>query len=153
MKAKTFENLLRRIVREEIDYTLRREIKTLKEDLRKGLKPIITEHTKRLVEVPNKPPPETEKVSLREKIMGNGPIKQRPKQNFTSNKALNDLLNETARGDTNTESGHSPVSLAQPFSSGAPLPMGTTGMSEPVATAVTRDYSELMKAINEKKGK
>ena len=28
MKAKTFENLIRKIVREEIDYALRREIKS-----------------------------------------------------------------------------------------------------------------------------
>ena len=27
MKAKTFENLIRKVVREEIDYALRREIK------------------------------------------------------------------------------------------------------------------------------
>ena len=37
MKAKTFENLIRKVVREEIDYALRREIKTLKEDLRDEL--------------------------------------------------------------------------------------------------------------------
>ena len=43
MKAKTFENLIRRIVREEIDYALHREIKTLKEDLQNITKPIITE--------------------------------------------------------------------------------------------------------------
>ena len=43
MKAKTFENLIRRIVREEIDYALRREIKSLKEDLRDEIKPIIKE--------------------------------------------------------------------------------------------------------------
>ena len=47
MKAKTFENLLRRIVREEIDYSLRREIKSLKEDLRDELKPTIVEHTEK----------------------------------------------------------------------------------------------------------
>ena len=52
MKAKTFENLIRKVVREEIDYALRREIKTLKEDLRDELKPTITEHTERFVEVP-----------------------------------------------------------------------------------------------------
>ena len=43
MKAKTFENLIRKIVREEIDYALRREIKSLKEDLREDIKPIIQE--------------------------------------------------------------------------------------------------------------
>ena len=148
MKAKTFENLIRKVVREEIDYALRRELKSLKEDLRDELKPTIVEHTEIQVEVP-----EPTKISLREKIMGTTPIKQRPKQNFTSNKSLNDLLNETARGDTNTESGHSPVSLSEPFATGAPMSEDTTGMSEPVAKAVTRDYSELMKAINEKKGK
>ena len=45
MKAKTFENLIRRIVREEIDYALRREIKSLKEDLRDEIKPIIKEQS------------------------------------------------------------------------------------------------------------
>ena len=148
MKAKTFENLIRKVVREEIDYALRREIKTLKEDLRDELKPTIVEHKERMVEVP-----ETTKNSLREKIMGNAPIKQRPKQAFTQNQALNDLLNETAQGDTNLESGNSPVSMAQPFATGAPLPMDTAGMPTEVADAVTRDYSGLMKAIAKKKGK
>ena len=64
-----------------------------------------------------------------------------------------DLLNETAKGDTNTQSGNAPVSLEQPFATGAPLPTDTTGMPAEVATAVTRDYSDLMKAINKKKGR
>ena len=89
MKAKTFENLIRKVVREEIDYSLRREIKSLKEDLRDELKPTIVEHKEKIVQVPV-----TTKNSLREKIMGNKPIKQRPKSNFTQNSALNDLLND-----------------------------------------------------------
>ena len=141
MKAKTFENLIRKVVREEIDYALRREIKSLKEDLRDELKPTITEHTERLVEVP--------KSSLKEKIMGKKPLK---KHNFVSNSTLNDLLNETAASDTNLNLGNSPVSLSQPFATGAPLPMDTTGMPKSVANAVTRDYSGLMKAIDKKKG-
>jgi len=51
MKAKTFENLIRKVVREEIDYALRREIKSLKEDLRDELNPTITEHTQISYEV------------------------------------------------------------------------------------------------------
>ena len=148
MKAKTFENLIRKVVREEIDYSLRREIKSLKEDLRDELKPTIVEHKEKIVEVPK-----ITKNSLREKIMGNTPVKSRPTQNFTSNSALNDLLNETAQGSTNLESGNSPVSMAQPFATGAPLPMDTTGMPESVANAVTKDYSGLMKAIANKKGR
>ena len=143
MKAKTFENLLRKIVREEIDYALRREMKTLKEDLRDELKPTIIEHTERIVEVP-----EETKNSLREKIMGKNPIKQ-PNRQYTSNSALNDLLNETAMGDTNTQTAMAPVS--DPFSSSEP--MSTAGMPAEVANAVTRDYSGLMKAIDKKKGK
>ena len=142
MKAKTFENLIRKVVREEIDYALRREIKSLKEDLRDELKPTITEHTERMVEVP-------QQSSLKEKIMGKKPFK---KQQFVGNSTLNDLLNETAAGDTNTQSAMAPVSLSQPFATGAPLPMDTEGMPTEVANAVTRDYSSLMKAIDKKKG-
>jgi len=144
MKAKTFESLIRKVVREEIDYALRREIKSLKEDLRDELKPTITEHTERKVEVP-------QQSSLKEKIMGKKPIKQ--KQNFVSNNTLNDLLNETAMGDTNTQTAQSPVNLSQPFATGAPLPMDTAGMPKSVASALTKDYSGLMKAIAKKKGK
>ena len=143
MKAKTFESLIRKVVREEIDYALRREIKSLKEDLRDELKPTIVEHTEKKVEVP-------QQSTLKEKIMGKKPFK---KQQFVANSTLNDLLNETAAGDTNTQTAMAPVSLSQPFSSGAPLPMDTTGMPESVANAVTRDYSSLMKAIDKKKGR
>ena len=131
MKAKTFESLIRKIVREEIDYSLHREIKILKEDLLNEPKPTIVEHT----EIP-----EATKSTLRDQIMGKESIKQRPTQNFTSNNALNDLLNETARGDTNTQTAQ------------APSIMETANMPDPVAKAVTRDYSDLMKAINKKKG-
>ena len=137
MKAKTFENLIRKVVREEIDYALRREIKSLKEDLRDELKPSIIEHKEKLVEIPNNPISETTKTSLREKIMGKQLIK--PK-NFTSNNTLNDLLNETAQGDTNLEKGTAP---------GMPV----EAMPTPVQNVVNRDYRELMQAIDKKKGK
>ena len=149
MKAKTFENLIRKIVREEIDYALRREIKSLKEDLRDELKPTIVEHKERMVEVPNNPVPETAKNSLREKIMGRQPIKQRPKQNFVGNSTLNDLLNETAAGDTNTAT--TMASSTDPFNSTGVLP--TESMPTEVANVVNRDYRALMQAIDKKKGK
>ena len=145
MKASTFENLIRKVVREEIDYSLRREIKTLKEDLRDELKPTIVEHTKSLIETPTTPEPqmsETAKNSLKEKIMGSNSISKKPiiNQNFTQNSSLNDLLNETAQGNTNTQTAM------------APNVMETANMPDPVAKAVTRDYSDLMKAIAKKKG-
>ena len=142
MKAKTFENLIRRIVREEIDYALRREIKSLKEDLRDEIKPIIKEQS-----ITNEQSiPNNVKNSLKEKIMGKKPIK---KQNFVKENTLNDLLNETAQGDTNTQTAMAPVT--DPFSSSDVLP--TDIMPTPVQKVVNRDYRSLMKAIEKKKNK
>ena len=132
MKAKTFENLIKKVVREEIDYALRREIKSLKEDLRSELKPIVTEHTERLIEVPDNPVPESLKSSLREKIMGKQSFTP---QNFVGDSTLNTLLNETAMGDTSLES-----TLPE-----QPIPSS-------VENVINRDYSTLMKAIDKKKG-
>ena len=150
MKAKTFESLIRKVVREEIDYALRREIKSLKEDLRDEIKPVIKEQTIN-TPVSNTPVPNNIKNSLKEKIMGNAPLKQRPKQNFVSNNTLNDLLNETAQGDTNLNRGTSPVSIDGGFSTVGGVPVEVA--PKEVVDAVTRDYSDLMKAINKKKNK
>ena len=140
MKAKTFENLIRKVVREEIDYALRREIKSLKEDLREESKPLIKEE----------PIPNTVRNSLKEKIMGstsnNKPIQN---INYTNNPALNDLLNETAQGDTNLNSGASPVSMEEDFSTIGDMPV--EAVPQEVANAVNRDYSDLMKAMDNKK--
>ena len=135
MKATVFEKLIRKVVREEIDYALRREIKTLKEDLRDEFKSTIVEQpTQRNITATGmgNPIPASVKSSLKEKIMGKSISQQ-----FTSNGALNDLLNETAQGNTNLESTLIPES-----------PMPTE-----VANVVNRDYRELMRAIDNKKGK
>ena len=72
MKAKLFEKLLRKIVREEIDYSLRREIRSLKEDLRDEFKTP-------LIEQPSNSSPLSEDIgpTLREKIMGKNSIKKK----------------------------------------------------------------------------
>ena len=124
MKATVFEKLIRKVVREEIDYALRREIKTLKEDLRDEFKSTI-------IEQPTQPSiPKNIQTSLKEKIMGK-PITQ----NFATNNTLNDLLNETAQGDTNLES---------TLTSEQPMPAS-------VVNVVNRDYRELMKAMDKRK--
>jgi hypothetical protein len=142
MKAKTFENLIRKIVREEIDYALRREIKSLKEDLRDEITPIIKEQ-------PINTPPVSNNVksSLKEKIMGKEPLKQRPIQSFVKNDTLNDLLNETAQGNTNTQTAMAPMD--NPFATSEIVPTET--MPNGVANVVNRDYRDLMKAIDKKK--
>ena len=126
MKASAFENLFRKVVREEIDYALRREIKTLKEDLRDELKPTIVEQ-----QIQRTPIPPNVQTSLKEKIIGKKSISQQ----FSSNSALNSLLNETAQGNTNLESTLIPE---------APMPTE-------VSNVVNRDYRELMRAIDKKK--
>ena len=129
MKTTVFEKLIRKVVREEIDYALRREIKSLKEDLREELKPTIIEQS-----LPQRTPiPSNVQTSLKNKIMGNKPITKQ----FVSDNTLNSLLNETAAGNTNTESALAP---SQP-------------MPTEVANVVNRDYRELMRAIDAKKGK
>ena len=135
MKATVFEKLIRKVVREEIDYALRREIKTLKEDLRDEFKStIVDQPTQRNITATGmgNPIPVSVKSSLKEKIMGKSISQQ-----FTSNGALNDLLNETAQGNTNTE-----------IMDTSEIPMPTE-----VANVVNRDYRELMRAIDSKKGK
>ena len=127
MKATVFEKLIRKVVREEIDYALRREIKSLKEDLREELKPTIVEQS-----LPQRTPiPSNVQTSLKNKIMGSKPITKQ----FVSNNTLNSLLNETAAGNTNTESALAP---SQP-------------MPTEVANVVNRDYRELMRAMDKRK--
>ena len=133
MKASAFEKLFRKVVREEIDYALRLEIKTLKEDLRDEFKSTIVEQPIQPYTTTTErgnPIPASVKSSLKEKIMGKSISQQ-----FTSNGALNDLLNETAQGNTNLESTLIPE---------APMPTE-------VANVVNRDYRELMRAIDKKK--
>ena len=110
MKAQLFEKLIRKVVREEIDYALRRELKSLKEDLRED------------------------------------PIK---KQNFVKDNTLNTLLNETAMGNTDTQTAMAPIS--SPFSTSQSIP--TEAMPDKIASVVNRDYRDLMKAIDTKKNK
>ena len=137
MKAKTFENLIRKVVREEIDYALRREIKTLKEDLIQEQS--ITQE---------QPLPSNIKSSLREKILSK---KNTQNKTYVSNNTLNDLLNETAQGDTNLNSGMSPVHMEGDFSTIGGVP--AEAAPKEVVEAVIRDYSGLMKAIEKRKNK
>ena len=139
MKAKVFEKLIRKIIREEIDYALSREIRNLKEDLRNSTS-IIEENKNLSLE---------QKSSLKEKIMGQTPVKKHINQQYTSNSTLNNLLNETAMGDTNLNSNMSPVSMEGEFNTIGDVPVEAA--PQEVVNAVTRDYSDLMKAIDKKK--
>jgi len=90
MKLSAFEKIIRKVVREEIDYALRREIQTLKEELTS--QPIIKENVSSISNVQEV---EDFRTKLRE---------QMPPPNFnTGNNTLNSLLSETAMAPTQEE--------------------------------------------------
>ena len=79
MKLNAFEKIIRKVVREEIDYALSREIALLKEELNQNSTPQITESK-----------PDATKEQFRKKIQ-----QQMPSFN-TGNGTLDSLLSETA---------------------------------------------------------
>ena len=98
MKVSSFERILRKVVREEIDHALRREIALLKEELN-------TQPQQRVVESKvDSQSTEDFRAKLRE---------QMPPPNFnTGNDTLNSLLSETAMAPTpeQTFAANDPVS-------------------------------------------
>ncbi len=86
MKLNTFEKIIRKVIREEIDYALRRELALLREELSTN-KPIIKEKVE----------DKATKEEFRSKIQ-----QQLPNFN-TGNNTLDSLLNETATTPSNEE--------------------------------------------------
>lgn len=83
MKLSAFEKIIRKVVREEIDHALRREIALLKEDLNPQPQQRVVENTQEV---------ESFRAKLRE---------QMPPPNFnTGDNTLNSLLAETAMAPT-----------------------------------------------------
>lgn len=88
MKLSAFEKIIRKVVREEIDYALRREMTILKEELSTS-KPIVQEKIE----------DNSLKEEFRSKIRS-----QMPPPNFsTGDDTLNSLLSETATAPTPEE--------------------------------------------------
>lgn len=87
MKLNAFEKVIRKVVREEIDYALRREIALLKEELNQTSSTTLT----------SKPANNQVKEEFRQKIQ-----QQMPSFN-TGNGTLDSLLNETALSPTPEE--------------------------------------------------
>ena len=116
MKLSSFEKLIRQVVREEIDYALKREISLLREELS------TSQPKQKIVESVN----ESEVADFRAKLKA-----QMPPPNFnTGNGTLDSLLSETAL---------------------APTPEETFNANDPVNQFITKDYSQLMEAIDKKK--
>jgi len=99
MKLSAFEKVIRKVVREEIDYALRREIALLKENL--------TTNNQVITEVNNEPDPEEFRQKLRDQFTP---------QAFSQDNTLNNLLNETAQSShNNPQPQHNPQDPVNQF--------------------------------------
>ena len=152
MDKKSFADILRKIVREEVTKAVRTEMRALLNETK-------TDHSKTI----------EHGLSLHEMIDEPVPgLQRKTSKRYSSNNMLNDLLNETGplRENNNWNSINFNSQMAQGFASPmsqppvAPAvdfdgkPVNTS--NEKVATvvnAMTKDYSALMKAIDKKKGK
>ena len=144
MKTQGFVKLLRKVIREEVRNVIVKELRPILNEAN------IKKHDINLQEVADVPLQPKQPVA---------------KKQYTTNTALNDILNETANtppAEWNTMNFRSDMAEAFGMQS-ANTPLATKGINgeaidmnkESVAStvkAMTRDYSGLMKAIDKKKG-
>ena len=127
MKLSIFKKVIREVVREEIEYSIKGLRKELKEVLVSSInKNMLEESTPKTISKP------VEKKSR--------PIEERAP--MTKNSILNDILQETADAgdwkDINKESEVKSVTE------------DTAGLPDHLAEALNKDYSQVMKAVDEK---
>lgn len=146
MKTDGFVKLLRKVIREEVSNAIKAELKPILNEVRS------TKHNINLQEIVSTP---------------NRSTTSSKKRQYTKNSMLNDLLNETAAMPSidTSEDWNAPgikSNHGYALETGANRPLATSGIkgeavdmsNEQVASAVnamTKDYSALMKAIDEKK--
>ena len=144
MKKDGFVKLLRKVIREEVRNVIVKELKPILNEVNINKRDI---NLQEIADVPN--------------------IKTKPvmKKQYTKNTALNDILNETAttppaewnsvnfRSDMAEAFGMqtSETPLATKGINGESIDMNNEAVASTVS-AMTKDYSALMKAIDKKKG-
>ncbi len=152
MKAKELAQLLEVIVRKVV----REELKPMLKEMKKSQKPIIKEIKSKKVEVD---PLELDMTKIL--AMEDNKKTSEPKS-FIKNPMLNEMLNDVAAsGEWRNMDGTFDSNQAQSFIQGAAPTQDIDG--KPVDTsnpevanvmgAITKDYSQLMKAIDKKKGR
>lgn len=153
MKAKELAQLLELVVRKVV----REELKPILSEVKKSQKPIIREVKSKKVRVEKDPLD----INLSE-ILADTPERETEKKTFMKNPLLNEMLNETHQsGEWRTMDGTFDSNQAQSFIQAAAPTQDIDGRpvdtSNPevanVMGAITKDYSQLMKAIDKKKGR
>ena len=138
MKLSVFKNMIREIIREELEYKFSR--------LRKELKEIVVKSNVTNVSKASKHT--TQDTSLQNLMVTDGrsntniPTNRNINAPKTNNKVLNQLLSETAQSDDwKTVEGKSEVQSVKD---------NTSELPEHLANAFNKDYSEIMKKVEEK---
>jgi len=150
MKSKTFVNLLRKVIREEVQSIVRKELRSALNEEKVDHARVINNGT-----------------SLH-KMANSIERKPRKKTKFTKDNMLNDILNETATNSDFSTMYDGPSFMQNDYpsmgatktSAAVRAPIGIDGevadTSKPevkeVMTNITKDYSAIMKAIDKKKG-
>ena len=132
MKLSAFKKLIREVIREELDYKFSRLEKKLNEV-------IVTGNNVNLVKAKRQA---TQDTSLKKTV--NSPVDSSVPTPKTNNSVLNKLLKETAQSDdwkTVEGKGEAEVQSVQD---------NTEQLPEHLANAFTKDYSKIMKKVEEK---
>ncbi len=158
MKASELVKLIKSVVREEVNLAIKENINPLLKRIIKEQK-IIKETTSK----DNAPIKMTDALKLNRK-----PKTSNKTKSFVKDPVLNDILNETANtewktmgGGTQTSDMAAAMGMTPPdiaFGNSQPtiqemMPMDRRGRETPdfVSKALTRDYSDLVKAMDKKK--
>ena len=156
-------NDLKKIIREEVTKVVRKELVGFVKLLGESNKP----KTKPNKKVKKKTVTEQSLKNMLGDFEDNNFKKETPKHHYTSNSVLNNILNETQGQEEYPTMGggiYDKSRMAEMMGYGANTfgqqapPMTTpdgrpvTNVPDPVAKAMTRNYGDLMKAIEKKKG-
>ena len=131
MKLSVFKKLIREVIREELDYSFSR--------LRKELKEVVVKSNNSNVSKARSK--SSKDMSMKNLVKASTKNVAMPK---TTNKVLNQLLEETAQSDewkTIDGKGEAEVQSVQD---------NTEQLPEHLANAFTKDYSEVMKKVDRK---
>ena len=139
MKLSLFKNMIRSIIREELDYKFSRLRKELKEIV---VKSNVTNVSKASTNTTQDTSLQNLMVTDSSRSNTNIPTNRNINAPKTNNKVLNQLLSETAQSDDwKTVEGKSEVQSVQD---------NTSELPDHLANAFNKDYSEVMKKVDEK---
>ena len=142
MKKQELINMIRTAVRQE---------------LKESLPGILHEVSVGVASVTKNPSPKSDPVELTRAVLSSGANKStppKPKVKYSKNAALNEALNATVGGvpqEGSLVSGHEATPETPTDFQGNEVDM--TNLPDHVSTALTRDYSALLSAVDAKQGK